>query len=451
MSCFSTGGFSNYSDPCTVTTDAIVPTQCPTPHLLGSPKADSISIHWSIPDYNGGAPVLEYEIETSSHDSSLSLVLKTKETKCTIDNLLPGCRYTFRVRAVNRIGPSDWSENVTVTSGAAEPFIPEPPVINCKSPFHIFVEWKQPPSNGSPITEYRLEMSQEENENFYIVYQGPNKIHDIRGLNPYQKYFFKVQAANQIGLSQFSSVANIITPAAPPSVINTLRNLCTPRSISLFWNAPAANGSSITHYNIEIGEKIISTEYSINEWVIENLQPETYYKIRIQAVNSVSNGPWSSFHKIATLRLPPKPPKIECIGIGHNYLKLKWGDKKNLDYIQYCVEMAGTKSQDFQCVYKGSALCCKVNKLYELSAYRFRINATSDAGTGNFSDELIFTTSISPPASIKIPKIVEVESTSCTIEWFPTKVQFSDKVVYQIQLLKHKDQLPLQVCEIVEK
>lgn len=445
MSCFSSGGFSNYSDPCTVTTEAIVPTQCPKPQLLGNPKADSANICWTAPDYNGGAPVLEYEVEMFNHQSSPSIVNKTADTKSTITNLLPGSNYTVRVRAVNRIGTSDWSEALSFTSGAAEPLVPEPPCLHCKSPFHISVDWKEPESNGAPITEYRLEMSQEEKETFTCIYQGPNRTYEVRGLNPCQKYYLKVQAANHVGFSEFSNVASITTPAAPPSVVNSLRHTSTPTSITLYWNTPTNNGSSITHYNIEIGETTISTGSPINEWIIDNLHPETNYKIRIQAVNSIANGPWSSFHKIATLRLPPKPPKLECNGTGHNYLKLKWGDKKNIDYIQYCVEMANSKSQDFQCVYKGSALCCKVNKLQELTSYRFRINATGDAGTGNFSDEFVFTTGIASPAPVKVPKVTEVDSNGCTIEWFPSKNSFSDSVVYQIQLLKHKDQTPLQV------
>lgn len=389
--------------------------------------------------------MLEYEVEVLSHESSPVFVKKTTDTKCIINNLLPGSIYTFRVRAVNRIGPSDWSEPLRVTSGAAEPLVPETPVLYCKSPYHVTVDWKEPVSNGAPITEYRLEMSLDEKENFTCVYQGSNRTHEVKSLSPCQKYYYKVQAANHVGFSQFSSVASIVTPAAPPSVINTLKHISSPTSITLYWNTPMCNGSSITHYNIEIGETSVSTETAVNEWLVDNLQPETNYKIRIQAVNSISNGPWSSFQKITTLRLPPKPPKIECNGIGHNYLKLKWGDKKNIDYIQYCVEMASPRSQDFQCVYKGSALCCKVNKLQELTSYRFRINATSDAGTGKFSEEYVLKTSISPPASVKMPKIVELESSNCTLEWFPSKNHFSDSVVYQIHLMKHKDQPPVKV------
>lgn len=42
--CFSSGGQSNYSDPCTVTTDAVSPGQCGTPKLIGKPKSCSIML-----------------------------------------------------------------------------------------------------------------------------------------------------------------------------------------------------------------------------------------------------------------------------------------------------------------------------------------------------------------------------------------------------------------------
>lgn len=452
VSCYSAGGCSNYSDPCTVTTDAISPGQCSMPRLQGKPRATSISVRWTEPDYNGGAPVLDYEVEMISPDSSRSIVHKSKETECTINNLSPGCDYVFTVRAVNRIGPGSWSEPLKVISGAAPPTAPEIPAVHCKSPFHIYVEWREPPNNGAAVTEYRLEMSPDSGEDkFLSIYQGPQQNYDVKNLHPFHTYYFRVQAGNNAGFSLFSPVAATITPAAPPSTVNILKGEPTPTSITVYWNPPADNGSSITHYNIEIGDKTISTESPISEYTIENLQPDTNYKIKIQAVNSVAPGPFSSSYRTSTLRLPPAPPKLECAGIGHNYLKLKWGEGKNTEYIQYCIEMENLRSRDFQCVYKGTALACKVNKLQELTTYKFKINATSDAGVGNFSEEYEFSTGISPPAVLKIPKVVEVEQKSCSLEWVSAKNPFSDPVIYQVQLAKLKEQVFKQVNIFVIK
>ncbi|CAH0556764.1 unnamed protein product [Brassicogethes aeneus] len=441
VSCISDGGRSEYSDPCTVTTDAISPGSCENLELHGKPKSHSINIRWGEPAYNGGAPVLEYEVEMIDPEGCQSLVHKNKETQCTVTELSPGCEYSFRVRAVNRIGPGVWTDCLKVTSGAAAPTAPEIPQLQCKSAFHVYVEWRAPQTNGAPITEYRLEFSPITDENFALVYQGAETKYDVKGLVPFTTYFFRVQACNVAGGSLYSPVAATLTPAAQPAVVANIRSESTPKSITLHWTAPLDNGSPISHYNIELMDRIISTEGPVTEYLLENLTPDTHHKIKIQAVNNVGPGAFSSVLRTSTLKLPPAAPKLEIAGVGHNYLKLKWGEGKNTDYTLYCVEMINLRSHEYQCVYKGTALTSKVNKLQEMTTYTFRINASNDAGIGDFSDEFEFTTGISPPAVLKNPKVVEVDQNLCVLEWTPAKNVFADQVVYCVQYALLKDQV----------
>ncbi|KAL1513199.1 hypothetical protein ABEB36_002638 [Hypothenemus hampei] len=445
VSCASAGGQSVPSDPCTVTTEAIGPGLCGIPKLVGKAKPDSLTVRWTEPDYNGGAPVLDYELEMTYPDSSRLIVHKSKEAECTVSQgIIPGHEYEFAVRAVNRICAGPWSERLKVISGAAPPCAPENVSLTCRSAFHVSVEWKEPACNGAPITDYRLELnseSPEDHSQFSNIYQGPQTTFEAKNLLPFKTYFFRVQALNSAGAGPYSPTAATITPAAPPSSVSILRSESTPTSIALWWAEPSSNGAIITSYNIDLGDRIIKTDEPVTQYRIEGLQPEVQYKIKIQAVNGVGVGSFSSIWKTSTLKLPPSAPLLECAGIGHNYLKLKWGEGKNLDYTQFSVEMENLRSKEWQCVYKGTALTCKVNKLQELTAYRFRINATNDAGVGDYSEEYEFSTSIAPPAVLKVPKIVEVEQKSCTIEWSPSKNAFSDRVVYHVQIAKLKEQL----------
>jgi hypothetical protein len=50
------------------------------------------------------------------------------------------------------------------------------------------------------------------------------------------------------------------------------------------------------------------------------------FRIRIRAVNTIGPGPFSSIIKCQTKSLPPDPPRLECIAITCNSLKLKWGN-----------------------------------------------------------------------------------------------------------------------------
>ncbi|XP_049821835.1 fibronectin type-III domain-containing protein 3a isoform X3 [Aethina tumida] len=439
VSCISEGGQSDYSDPCTVTTDAISPGCCDNLELNGKPKSNSISVRWGEPAYNGGAPILEYEVEVvSPKGSQQNLVQKNKETQCVATDLNPGCEYSFRVRAVNRIGPGVWTDYLRVTSGPAPPEIPEITHLQCKSAFQACCEWREPPTNGSPITEYRLEISPVNEDCFTLIYQGPELRHDLKNLTPFTKYFVRLQACNVAGCSGYASAATL-TPAAPPAAVTNIRSESTPTSIILNWAPPLDNGSPILYYNIEFLDRIIQTDGPKTSHVLENLHPDTMYKLKVQAVNNVAPGVLSSTVRTSTLKLPPAAPKLECVATGHNYLKLKWGEGKNTDYTLYCIEMINHRSNEYQCVYKGTSLTCKVNKLHELTPYKFRINATNDAGVGPFSDDVEFQTTISPPALLKSPKVVEVDQHSCVLEWTAAKNVFPDQVEYCIQFASVKE------------
>lgn len=454
LSCISAGGRSNYSDLCTVTTEPVCPGKCTNLRTVGKPRATSLSLKWTEPDHNGGAPVTEYELDLVDPDQPISTisarhtVYKGRDSECTVSNLQPGNEYSFIVRAVNRVGASPWSDVLSISSGAAAPDIPSPPITTPRSPFHVYVEWQEPPCNGAPLTEYKLEMSNTDQEEQYAaVFQGLATSYDVKGLTPFTTYFFRVQACNTAGCSLFSQVSATMTPASTPSVMSAPRYEATPSSLTLYWHEPAANGAEILHYIVELGDKVvITTDGPTTEYTIENLKPEASYKIKVKAVNSIGAGAYSPMLKACTLPLPPPAPKLDCIGAGHNYLKLKWGDGKNSNFTQYCVEMENNRTKEFQCIYQGTNYTYKVNKLQELSTYKFRICASSDAGQGEFSDVYEFKTCIAPPASLKAPKVIEVTQRTCSLEWTPCKMLGCDPIEYSVQMSRLRDQDFKQVC-----
>ena len=48
------------------------------------------------------------------------------------------------------------------------------------------------------------------------------------------------------------------------------------------------------------------------------------FRIRIRAVNHIGPGPFSATVKCQTKSLPPDPPRMECIAVTCNSIKLKW-------------------------------------------------------------------------------------------------------------------------------
>uniref|UniRef100_A0A182NED3 Fibronectin type-III domain-containing protein n=1 Tax=Anopheles dirus TaxID=7168 RepID=A0A182NED3_9DIPT len=593
--CEGPGGISTFSDPCLVTTEPVVPGPPQKPFCKSPPTPYAACLAWEKPDYNGGSPVLEYEMEVETVVTKVrSAVFRGKEMFCVAKDLLPGEQYTVQVRALNRIGAGPWSEEFTFTAGAAPPESPRDLSIVLKSPTHLTVMWAEPHSNGSPISEYILQSSADSNAavtvastttedhagnsssgdanaNYQTVYRGAHRSADVRNLHPHSRYHFRVCALNAAGCSRYSQPIGQQMPAAAPNAPTIGGQKITAKSILISWQTPHDNGSPVTQYNIECGDRLITTdahsasaaaiaatspepaatypaateeyddEYeeeeeeeeeasvgsaastdaedepanrrqseanlvdsklgklasaagspahstkggngkattsttatttttatssssnsrasNSNMLLISDLHPETTYRLRIQAVNAIGTGPYSSYIKFTTSPLPPKPPKLECAQAGYAHLKLRWGEGKSLDLARYYVEMENRRSGEFHNVYTGTRNTCKIMRLHELTTYTFRICVeTRHAGRGEFSDGFSFTTAVAVPNSIKAPRVCAdpsaaaaaaaaasahggAASGSVTVEWQTSRNNpFVDPIEYILQMAKARDQ-----------
>ena len=86
------------------------------------------------------------------------------------------------------------------------------------------------------------------------------------------------QALNSAGAGPFSGVTNCVMPPSSPGTVVSLRASATATSIHLMWKEPANNGSAVTSYNIDIGEKYLISVENTLEYVVDDLTPETTYK-----------------------------------------------------------------------------------------------------------------------------------------------------------------------------
>jgi hypothetical protein len=58
----------------------------------------------AYPDYDGGSPVMEFEVQVINPDNSSRVVYRGRDLDCLVAGLLPGRPYLFQVRAFNRAG-----------------------------------------------------------------------------------------------------------------------------------------------------------------------------------------------------------------------------------------------------------------------------------------------------------------------------------------------------------
>ncbi|XP_015197385.2 fibronectin type-III domain-containing protein 3A isoform X3 [Lepisosteus oculatus] len=444
--CISKGGQSPLSETLLVQTPAVPPGPCLPPRVVGKPRAREVQLRWGAPPVDGGSPVSCYSLEvcpaqTEEHRE----VYQGPELECTIVSLLPGRTYCFRLRAANKAGYGPFSERCEVTTAPGAPDQCKSPHVACKSPTCAIVSWEPPAGNGANVTEYRLEWGAAEGC-MQICYSGPALSHEMKGLLPATTYFCRTQAVNVAGAGPFSEVVLCITPSSVPAAVSSLQaadeseidspHYCPSTCLALQWEPPCDHGSEITSYCIDLGDRQPIMVCRTNSYMIENLQPDTSYRIRIQALNSIGAGPFSHTIKLKTKPLPPQPPRLECTAFSHQNLKLKWGEGTakalSTDSIQYHLQMEDRNGR-FVSLYRGPCHTHKVQRLNESTSYKFRIQAFNEAGEGPFSTVYTFTTPRSSPAPLKAPRIEQLDDHSCEVTWEAVQPMKGDPIIYSLQ------------------
>uniref|UniRef100_A0A8C5TVB1 Fibronectin type-III domain-containing protein 3A n=1 Tax=Malurus cyaneus samueli TaxID=2593467 RepID=A0A8C5TVB1_9PASS len=449
--CFGEGGQSTVSDSLLVQTPAVVPGPCQPPRLQGRPRAREIQLRWGPPQVDGGSPITCYGVEmfqaeTNEHRE----VYQGSDVECTVGSLLPGRMYIFRLRAANKAGFGPYSEKCEITTAPGPPDQCNPPQVACRSAACAQVSWEVPVSNGADVTEYRLEWGGVEGC-MQMSYCGPGLSCEVKGLLPATIYYCRVQAVNVAGAGPFSEVVACMTPASVPAVVASLRGLSedevesphySPSTcLAISWDEPCDHGSEILGYSIDFGDKQPITVGKDLTYFIGGLQPDTTYRVRIQALNSIGAGPFSHTVKLKTKPLPPDPPRLECAAYSSQTLKLKWGEgtaKALTDSIQYHLQMED-KNGRFVSLYRGPCHTYKVQRLSESTSYKFCIQACNEAGEGPLSQEYIFTTPKSVPAALKVPRIERINDHTCEITWEVLQPMKGDPVIYCLQVMVGKD------------
>uniref|UniRef100_A0A8D3D4R9 Fibronectin type-III domain-containing protein 3A n=1 Tax=Scophthalmus maximus TaxID=52904 RepID=A0A8D3D4R9_SCOMX len=446
--CMSEGGQSPLSETLQVQTPAVPPGPCQPPRLVGKPKAREVQLRWGPPQVDGGSPVACYSVEVSGLQSEESReVYQGPELDCSVGGLMPGKTYSFRLKAANKAGFGPLSERCEVTTGPGAPEQCRAPSTTCKSPSCVVVTWEAPACNGAPVTEFRLEWGAAEGS-MQVCYSGPGLSHEMKGLLPATNYFCRAQAVNVAGVGPFSEAMLCQTPCSVPAAVsNVYEEESSPRPPPLYspstclgicWDPPCDHGSEITSYLIDLGERQPIAIGPVSQHIIQHLQPDTSYRIRIQALNSLGAGPFSHTFKLKTKPLPPQPPRLECTAFSHQTLRLKWGDgpakAATSDALQYQLQMED-KSGRFISLYKGPCHTHKVQRLNESTSYMFRIQAFNEAGEGPFSNVYTFTTPRSPPAPVKAPKVERLEDNSCEVTWEALPPMKGDPITYTLQCM----------------
>ncbi|XP_013109098.2 twitchin isoform X22 [Stomoxys calcitrans] len=388
------------------------------PSAPGKPVIDdydnkSVTLKWKIPPSDGGRPITHYVIEQKDKFSpAWTEVAKTEgpTPECKVENLKEKMVYNFRVRAVNKAGPSDPSEptdnhickhknlkpeidrstfkRVTIKSGRTHKWsvdvIGEPvPVLSWS--------WRD---NVPLTTGDRIKI---ENVDYHTDFTISNVVRKDSG-----KYTLK--AENRVGVD--TETIELIVLGKPSSPKGPLAvNDVTATGCNLQWKKPDDDGG------IPIKEYVVEKmDTATGKWVrigrspgekeppsfaVTGLNPGSEYMFRVSAVNEEGESePLTTLVGVVAkdpYDEPNKPGTPEVTDYDNESVSLKWTSPTNdggAPIEKYIIEKKPKNQKNWEKALEvpGDKLEAKVGDLQEYEEYQFRIIAVNKAGPSQPSD-----------------------------------------------------------------
>ncbi|WP_404389960.1 Ig-like domain-containing protein [Humibacillus xanthopallidus] len=219
--------------------------------VLGS----SARVDFRPPAYDGGLPILEYEVTGIGPGGGPRAC---PSSPCTIDGLTNGKDYTFTVRSRNGVG---WSDPSPPSNTARPDTKPEATAISDVTPGDrkLTVNWTPPANKGSAVLEYRVQwtnIGSGAGGGGIQSVPAPTTTKVISGLVNNDAYTVRVQARNEAGWGPFGpevKAQSFGKPAAVPAPTLSPREPVPGEpnaQVAVSWPATDANGPPITKYDV---------------------------------------------------------------------------------------------------------------------------------------------------------------------------------------------------------
>lgn len=209
----NSSGQSGFTAESSATTLGLPP-EPPTTLTASGASSTSILLNWI--DQSGSETGFQVE-RSSSPQAGYSLIATTIANISTYQdiNLANGTSYYYRVRAINAIGPSIYSNIVKGQTSIVAPNPPTSVTGHAVSASAIVLNWTDGASNEAGFV---IERSLNESSGFLLlVTTSPNAVSYRDGtVSPNTNYYYRVKAINSGGSSVYAAVVTVGTPIEMP-------------------------------------------------------------------------------------------------------------------------------------------------------------------------------------------------------------------------------------------
>ncbi|XP_059156398.1 twitchin-like isoform X4 [Physella acuta] len=428
------------------------------PQAPGIPKCastteDSITLTWSPPKKDGGAPITGYVVEKREKGDTKwtkANISEIPDTEYQVKGLQEGKEYEFRVAAVNNAGIGDFSDGSGYIKALPPPvapkinrdLMPTSKDIRAKvgEEFKIAI-----PYTGNPIptvTWSQGGMPVHENDRIKFEIKPDSitlrcKKAELKDAGKYSLTLSNEKGSDNIAMN----VIVVDAPAKPEGPLDVKD--VTPESCILTWNPPKTifapyledGGSAVSNYIVEKQDKATGRWEPVSKFVrgtkyeVLGLLEGHEYQFRVSAENEygVSQPLETTNSTIAQhpYTIPESPTSVVVDDVDESSVTLKWnkpksdGGKKLDGYIIEYKEPSSNRWKAYNDVPIKETMAT-VKGLENDKEYEFRIRGKNAAGLGNPSEStgpVQVKAKYVKPSSPGVPEAAKVGKTFVELKW----------------------------------
>ena len=395
---------------------------------------------WAQPTDTGAGdgttiPIDSYILEVKDNiDTTYKEIFEGNLLTYTLNNVIYGRTYTFRVLAVTQRGKSPYSAEETKLCSSIPGKPLSPPTIIKASTTKTQVAFEYIPvttTNGSPITKYMIYIDDD------ITFPSPTSIDNAlntqytytTSIVAGTKYYVKYSAVNANGEGPQSapSLAMIAAeiPSAPQNIAKVVDSTVLVNTIKVQWETPSDDGgTSIIGYNLYLNDKLVDkVDNNILTYTFTDIKSiSTIQNIKITAYNVIGEGSEASLLNQYATTVPAKVAAIRLLSSSTTSIQIEWDapfDNGGSVIVSYDVRRDNGGNVYEAPVNVPSAMNYLFSGLSNtVGYYNFQVRANNINGNGPWSNYKSFYAA-SKPTIVQNLVISKQSTTEIIFKWDP--------------------------------